>query len=81
MQKEQLEQMIKLAVKSGKLVLGYRSSLKNLERARLIVISGDCPSKIRSGLKLSYLVYPGRATELGALCGKPFPVACLAVLE
>ena len=52
-------------------------------KAQLVIVSRNCPSKALTagdiGVKVH--VYEGNNMELGALCGKPFSVSALAVID
>uniref|UniRef100_A0A7C4BBY4 Large ribosomal subunit protein eL30 n=1 Tax=Thermofilum pendens TaxID=2269 RepID=A0A7C4BBY4_THEPE len=81
---------LQTAIRTGKVVLGYRRTLKELvnDRAKLVVVAKNAPSHIVEELKyyasLSQtliLVFEGSSRELGAACRKPFMVSALAVLD
>ena len=82
-----VEKVLKRALK-GKVYLGSKRTIKALKRkeAKLVVISSNCPKEIREKIEkyrgnVPILVYPGTNMELGALCGKPFSVSSLAVID
>lgn len=82
-----VEKIIKRALK-GKVYLGSKRTIKALKRgeAKLVIVSANCPKKIREKIEkykgnVPVLIYPGSNMELGAICGKPFSVASLAVIE
>ncbi len=81
---------IAMAVKSGKVIFGAKSAIKNAKtgKAKLIIIAKNCPPKIREDIeyycKLSQIpliIYKGNSIELGAVCGKPFTVAALTIKD
>ncbi|HLC37940.1 MAG TPA: 50S ribosomal protein L30e [Candidatus Norongarragalinales archaeon] len=83
-----LSQSIRLAVDSGKVELGLQKTLKLslVGGAKAIVVSKTCPGgKELQGYckasKIPLLEFNGNGVELGAVCGKPFSVSALAVLE
>ncbi|RLG89550.1 MAG: 50S ribosomal protein L30e [Thermoprotei archaeon] len=85
-----LDNIIRTIIRTGKVVLGSKRSIKlvKLGKAKAIVIASNVPSNIRSDIeyyaKLSHIPiveYPGTNMELGAICGKPFSVAVLTVLD
>ena len=48
----------------------------------MIVLADNCPSEfLVSNNKVKVHVYGGNNMELGALCGKPFSVSALAVID
>jgi large subunit ribosomal protein L30e len=80
-----LGRAIKAAATTGKLVYGVQQAEKavNSGEAKLVIISDNCPSEfLRSGNHTVKVVkYEGTNMELGALCGKPFSVSAMAVLD
>ncbi|HDJ04647.1 50S ribosomal protein L30e [Candidatus Bathyarchaeota archaeon] len=85
-----LAKSIGMAVKTGKVLFGAKSALKNAKtgKARLIIVASNCPPEIRQDLeyycKLSgipLIVYDGTSLELGAVCGKPFTVSAMTIRE
>ncbi len=81
---------LQTAIRTGKVVLGYRRTLKELvnDRAKLVVVAKNAPSHIVEELKYyaslsqtPILVFEGSSRELGAACRKPFMVSALAVLD
>ncbi|KAL2118626.1 hypothetical protein VTJ04DRAFT_8286 [Mycothermus thermophilus] len=79
-----------LVIKSGKVVLGYRSTLKALRsgKAKLILISANTPPLRKSELeyysmmsKTSVHHYSGTNIELGTACGKLFRCSAMAILD
>ncbi len=87
MDKIDIEKTLKKALKSGKVYLGSKRAIKALKRkeAKLVVISMNCPKEIREKIEkyrsdVPVVVYNGTNMELGAMCGKPFSVAALAIV-
>lgn len=79
---------LKVALKTGKVEVGYRVALKTMgkKKAKLIVISANTPADLYSKIKdtageVPVYKYPGSSWELGGLCGKPFPVTTITVIE
>jgi len=81
---------IQTAVRTGKVAMGFRESLKAIVngRAKLVLIASNAPGEIRrdvakyckvSGTPL--LEFPGTSWDLGAACGKPFMVSVLTILD
>ncbi|AEO63619.1 L30e-like protein [Canariomyces notabilis] len=79
-----------LVIKSGKVVLGYRSTLKALRsgKAKLILIAANTPPLRKSELeyysmmsKTSVHHYSGTNIELGTACGKLFRCSTMAILD
>lgn len=79
---------LKVALKSGKVELGYKVGLKTLakKKAKLVVVSSNTPedlfSKIKSAAgEVPVYKYPGSSWDLGGLCGKSFPVTTITVID
>jgi len=75
---------------SGKVSLGYKSTLKSIRKAKakLIFISNNCPTiwktqleyyAVLSGIKT--VLYDGNNVDLGSACGKFFRVSCLSIMD
>lgn len=85
-----VDKAIGTAVKTGKVVLGANDAVKNAQtgKAKLIVISANCPTGIRSDIEyygklsgVNVVVYNGTSIDLGMACKKPFMVSALTVKE
>lgn len=79
---------IAIALKTGKIELGSRSaaSAAKLGRAKLIILSSNCPEKetiVRDaqGSGVPTHIYKGTSMDLGSVCGKPFIVSAVIVME
>mmetsp|Transcript_17538 Transcript_17538/g.24739 ORF Transcript_17538/g.24739 Transcript_17538/m.24739 type:complete len:97 (-) Transcript_17538:3725-4015(-) len=81
---------IKLVMKSGKALLGYKSSVKALRRgkAKMVLISSNCPPLRKSEIeyyamlaKTSVHHYKGDNTSLGTACGKLFNCSILSITD
>ncbi|MBI5000964.1 MAG: 50S ribosomal protein L30e [Euryarchaeota archaeon] len=73
---------LRTAVTTGKVQFGLDQTRKALKsgKARMVVLSKNCPEDIEAG-KTKVLVFQGTNMELGAVCGKPFSVSALAILD
>jgi large subunit ribosomal protein L30e len=83
-----LSKELKVAIKTGKVEVGYKVGLKNLgkKKAKLIVVSANTPTDLFSKIKatageIQVYKYPGSSWELGGLCGKPFRVTTITIIE
>lgn len=81
---------LKLVMKSGKAILGYKASVKALRKnkAKLILISSNCPHLRKAEVEyLSMLAkttvhhYAGDNSALGTACGKFFNCSVLAITD
>lgn len=85
-----LGKSIRLAVDSGKVILGSGRSVKAILRGepKMVVLSGNCPREVAGDVrrycllsKVPLVDFAGSSVDLGTVCGKPFPVSVLSVLE
>jgi len=83
-----VDKVLRTAVESGKVEFGTRSCARAACKAKMVLISSNCPAASRKKLEaqcakagVPVQAYKGTSMELGAACGKPFPVSVLAVLE
>jgi len=85
-----LDQAIAIAVKTGKVLFGANSTIKNVMtgKVRLAIISSNCPERIRLDLEkycrlsgIPLIVSPRNNVELGRVCGKPFAISALAIRD
>lgn len=81
---------IRLAVDTGKVRFGSRDAVKAAlnGEAKLIIIAGNCPGSTKGDIeyfsklsKIRTYSFGGTSLELGSLCGKPFPVAAMSVID
>ena len=76
---------LKTAASSGDVRFGLAEARKCVKKgeAKMVVLASNCPEKDGfadvQGVKL--LAYPGTNVELGAACGKPFPISALAIVS
>lgn len=77
-------------MKSGKVALGYKSTLKAVRsgNAKLIILSSNCPPLAKSVLEYYAMLsrtgvhhYNGNNIELGTACGKYFRVGTLSIID
>jgi len=80
-----LGRAIKAAATTGKVVYGVQQAEKavNGGDAKIVIVAANCPSEFLSSGDHGTRVYKYEGTnmELGALCGKPFSVSALAVID
>ncbi|KQM10342.1 hypothetical protein SDC9_139615 [bioreactor metagenome] len=76
---------LKAAITTGEVEFGVMQTEKAVKsgKAQMVIVANNCPSKALvagdSGVKVH--VFEGNNMELGALCGKPFSVSALAVID
>ena len=85
-----LEKAIRMAVDTGEVAIGARSVERALStnKAKLVLLASNCPSetkvRIQSSAKIAGVKvkeFPGTSLHLGSVCGKPFPVSALAIIN
>ena len=79
-----ISKALKAAIATGKVEFGVDQTEKAVKsgKAQMIVLADNCPSEfLVSNNKVKVHVYGGNNMELGALCGKPFSVSALAVID
>lgn len=81
---------IRRAVDTGKVIFGEKQSEKSILKGKgqLIIISNNVPSlKKEKILELAriagipYYEFNGTGIELGSICGKPFVVSVMVVID
>lgn len=80
-----ISRALKSAITTGQVDFGVDQTEKAIKsgRAQLVIVARNCPSEILMSEDLGVKVhrYEGNNMELGALCGKPFSVSALAVID
>lgn len=89
-QTESVNSKLALVMKSGKAVLGYKSTLKALRKGTLkaIFIAHNTPSIVKAEVNYYSVLanchvynYVGNNVDLGSACGKYHRVAILGILD
>ena len=84
------ENELRRSIKTGKVVFGAKETIKlvKLGKAKAVIMASLAKPELKEDLryyaKLSGIpvyVYRGSPYDLGSLCGKPFPVSMLAIVE
>jgi large subunit ribosomal protein L30e len=87
---KRISSRLALVMKSGKVTLGYKSTLKSLRsgKAKLVIIAGNTPPLRKSELEYYSMLaktnvhhFSGNNIELGTACGKLFRCSTLAILD
>jgi large subunit ribosomal protein L30e len=82
-----LAHALKVALQTGTVKIGVHETLESAKakKAKLLIVAKTCPDKTltseRKVDRIPIFHYDGTAVELGAACGKPFPISALAVLD
>jgi len=89
-QQDSMNSRLKLVMKSGKAILGYKASLKALRRnkAKMILIASNCPNLRKSEIEYMAMLaktqvhhYAGDNGALGTACGKLFNCSVLSIID
>ena len=87
---EGVNSKLALVTKSGKYVLGIKSSLKTVRegKSKLLIIAQNCPPLEKAKIeyyavlgKVRVINYAGTNVDLGTACGKYFSVSCLSIID
>ncbi len=85
-----MSKAIRMAVDTGDVRFGSRGAVKGASagKPKMLIVARNCPKGTRDIIeknsKLSgipFLVFKGTSVELGSLCGKPFPISSLSIME
>ena len=85
-----LNASIKRIIKTGKIEYGTKKAIEYTlnGKAKLIITAENCPKEIKEDImhytkqaKITQIEFKGTALDLGEICGKPFLVANLTVLD
>jgi large subunit ribosomal protein L30e len=74
------------AVKTGKVIIGANRTVDVATEgtAKMVVLASNCPEDIKNKVQATnvpVLEYEGTSVELGPICGKPFTIAAMAILD
>jgi large subunit ribosomal protein L30e len=82
-----LAHALKVALQTGKVQIGLTETLASARanQARMVIVARTCPDTSLTGNakigKAPIYHYDGTAIELGAACGRPFPISAIAILD
>ncbi|MEK6843342.1 MAG: 50S ribosomal protein L30e [Candidatus Micrarchaeota archaeon] len=85
-----LNKAIRMVVDTGKVELGSDKAKKIalMGTAKLLVLANNIPKHSLNDLEhyaklsnLPIIEYKGNSLELGTICGKPFPVSAITIIE
>jgi large subunit ribosomal protein L30e len=87
---ENLNSKLSLVMKSGKYVLGYKSTLRSLRlgEAKLVILSNNCPVARKAEIeyyavlaKVKVVFYNGNNISLGTACGRYHRCSTLTITD
>ena len=79
-----LNKALRAAAKTGKLLFGADQAKKAIEtkEAKLIILASNSPNpELKEQKNVPIIEFPGTNIDLGAVCGKPFAISAVTVLE
>ncbi|MBQ8179799.1 MAG: 50S ribosomal protein L30e [Candidatus Methanomethylophilaceae archaeon] len=83
-EKIDISRALKSAITTGKVEFGVEQTTKAVKegKAQMVILARNCPSaELKGDLGVKTHVYTGNNMELGALCGKPFSVSALVIID
>jgi large subunit ribosomal protein L30e len=74
------------AVKTGKVIFGANRTVEAAANgsAKIVILASNCPEDIKKKTQetnVPIMEYEGTSVELGPVCGKPFTIAAMAILD
>ena len=84
MNREDIRKELKKILNTGKVYYGIKQARKAIEKgeAKLIIVADNCPEKEEvQNWSIPKIMFDGDGIELGALCGKPFNVSVLTIVD
>ena len=81
---------LQMVLKTGSIAIGTKKTIKlaKLGKTKLIVLAKNAPPEVKKDImyyaklaKIPVYEFPGTNMELGAVCGKPFSIAALAIID
>jgi large subunit ribosomal protein L30e len=81
-----LDKSLRSVMRTGKVLVGTKQAIKASKRgvAKLVIVASNCPDEVKKEItssKVPVYEYPGLSVDLGPMCGKPFIVSALTILE
>ena len=83
-----IARQLKQGISSGELVFGQRQPVSRCIKggAKLVLVASNCPESFIDNLRNSHPSVPIHQvtlvnSQLGAACGKPFPVSSLCIID
>ena len=75
---------LKSAISTGKVEFGVDQTTKAVKdgKAQMVILARNCPSaELKGDIGVKVHVSDGNNMALGALCGKPFSVSALVIID
>jgi large subunit ribosomal protein L30e len=77
---------LRTAIRDGKVSIGAKNTLKSILRGdtQLVVLASNCPQRFRERIiskSVPTVNLEMNSVELGSICGKPFTISALSVID
>jgi len=88
--REKLSSNIRLVLKTGKLVMGFRNVVRVLQRetVKMVIMAHNIPKENKAIImylcaigNIPLAIFPGTVKELGEVCGRPHVISVLAIID
>ena len=81
-----LSKALRNVMTTGKVLIGYRETKKGLHEkiVKMVVVSSNCPKEVLEEFQkfnVPLITFEGTNVNLGAVCGKPFSISTLAIID
>jgi large subunit ribosomal protein L30e len=77
---------LRTAIRDGKVSIGAKNTLKSIKRGdnQLVILASNCPQRFRDKItseSISTVNLEMSSVELGSMCGKPFTISALSIID
>jgi len=77
---------LRTAIRDGSVSVGAKNALKSIQKgdAQLVILAANCPQRFRDIIlssSVSTVSLEINSLELGSVCGKPFTISALSVVD
>lgn len=81
-----VDKSLRSVVRTGKVLVGTKQAIKASKRgvAKLVILASNCPGDVKKIVKeanIPLYEYSGMSVDMGPICGKPYVVSALTILE
>lgn len=85
-----IQKSIRMASDTGNVLFGHNSSVQLITQSKpkIVLIAKNVPQDIMIEVtkkcklaEVPYYIFEGTSMELGSICGKPYPISVMSVLE
>jgi large subunit ribosomal protein L30e len=85
-----VDRELRMALSTGRVEIGSKEGIKEMRRGRaqLAIISENCPEEYREKIMnyadigdIPVMVHNKDSLDMGTLCGKPYPVSTVIIMD